>query len=80
VPLDGRGRVAGKIEIAIKGLPVEEDREPFLDDACAAAAEAAKAPGATEEKTREAIRLAVRRVASDWTGKKPIVDVLIVRV
>ncbi len=80
VPLDGRGRVAGKVEIAIKGLPVEEDREPFLDDACAAAAEAAKAPGATEEKTREAIRLAVRRVASDWTGKKPIVDVLIVRV
>jgi ribonuclease J len=80
VPLDGRGRVAGKVEIAIKGLPVEEDREPFLDDACAAAAEAATAPGATEEKTREAIRLAVRRVASDWTGKKPIVDVLIVRV
>ena len=29
------------------------------------------------EKLREAIRLAVRRVATQWTGKKPMVDVLI---
>jgi ribonuclease J len=27
---------------------------------------------------REAIRLAVRHVATRWTGKKPIVDVLII--
>ena len=30
------------------------------------------------EKLRESIRLGVRRVASSWTGKKPIVDVMIV--
>jgi ribonuclease J len=29
---------------------------------------------------REAVRLAVRRCANEWTGKKPVVDVLIVRV
>jgi ribonuclease J len=29
---------------------------------------------------REAIRLAVRRCASEWTGKKPVVDVLAVRL
>ncbi len=80
VPIDERGRVAGKVEVSIKGLPVEEDREPFLDDACAAAADAARAKGLTEERLREAIRLAVRRVATEWTGKKPIVDVMIVRV
>jgi ribonuclease J len=28
---------------------------------------------------RESIRLAVRRSATEWTGKKPVVDVLIVR-
>jgi ribonuclease J len=29
------------------------------------------------EKLRESVRLAVRRVAVSWTGKKPIVDVMI---
>ncbi len=27
---------------------------------------------------REAIRLGVRRIATDWTGKKPVVDVMLV--
>ncbi len=31
-------------------------------------------------KLKEAIRLAVRRRATAWTGKKPVVDVLLVRV
>jgi ribonuclease J len=29
---------------------------------------------------REDVRLAVRRVATEWTGKKPVVSVLFVRV
>jgi ribonuclease J len=29
---------------------------------------------------REAVRLAVRRCATEWTGKKPVVDVLVIRV
>ena len=32
------------------------------------------------ERLREDVRLAVRRVATRWTGKKPVVDVLIVEV
>ena len=35
---------------------------------------------ASEDKLREAVRLAVRRCATEWTGKKPVVSVLIVRV
>ena len=35
---------------------------------------------ATARRLREAIRLAVRKVATRWTGKKPIVDVLILEV
>jgi ribonuclease J len=30
------------------------------------------------EKLREKIRLAVRRTATRWTGKKPVVDVLLI--
>jgi ribonuclease J len=78
--LDDSGRLRGDVEIALEGIPVEEDRQAFLDEACAAASGAARKNGGKDDKVREEIRLAVRRCATDWTGKKPIVDVLIVRV
>jgi len=81
VPLGDDGRLAGEVELGLYGLPVEEDREAFVGEACAAAADAAKrAGGKGEGKLREDVRLAVRRCATEWTGKKPIVDVLMVRV
>ncbi|MBA3836601.1 MAG: MBL fold hydrolase, partial [Zymomonas sp.] len=69
------GKLIGEPQIRVQGVPVEEDRDPFIDEAVDAAASAAQGGGRDREKTREAIRLAVRRVASRWTGKKPIVDV-----
>ena len=79
VPLDTAGRLSGQVRLGLQGVPVEEDREAFLEEACQAATVAAGTKG-DEEKVREAIRLAVRRCATEWTGKKPVVDVLIVRV
>jgi ribonuclease J len=73
-------RVRGSVQISIDGVPVEEDRDAFLAEACQAAAEASQKNPGMAEKQREAIRLAVRRCATDWTGKKPVVNVLIVRV
>jgi ribonuclease J len=78
--MDDDGRVKGDAEIAIEGIPVEEDREAFLEEARAAAAAAGRKDSANEAKLREGIRLAVRRCATEWTGKKPVVDVLIIRV
>ncbi|MFL6845831.1 MAG: ribonuclease J [Allosphingosinicella sp.] len=78
--MDANDRVRGGVEIALEGIPVEQDREAFLEEACAAASEAAAKGGGSEDKLRESIRLAVRRCATEWTGKKPVVDVLIVRV
>jgi ribonuclease J len=80
VALDDDGRVQGEVEIGLEGIPVEEDRDAFLEEACEAAAAAAAKGAGNEEKLREAVRLAVRRVATDWTGKKPVVSVLLVRV
>jgi ribonuclease J len=78
--LDKGDRLRGEPSLQIQGLPVEEDREAFLSDA-ADAAEAAVNKGAPDEaKLREAVRLAVRRRATAWTGKKPIVDVSIIRL
>jgi ribonuclease J len=78
--LDADERVRGGVEIALEGIPVEEDREAFLEEVCRAAADAAEKGAASPDKLREAVRLAVRRCATDWTGKKPVVDVLIVRL
>jgi ribonuclease J len=63
------------------GVPVEEDKAAFL----AACAEAAEAAAAKSDPKRgapfaEAIRVAVRRVAREWTGKKPVTDVQVTRL
>jgi ribonuclease J len=78
VAFNGAEPISGGVEIGLQGVPVEDDRDAFLEQARAAAAKAAGTTG-SEEKVREAIRLAVRRCATEWTGKKPVVDVLIVR-
>ena len=80
IALDGRGAARGRPQVAIHGLPVEEDREAFLDEACNAAEDAAAKGARDDEALREAIRLAVRRCATEWTGKKPVVAVQFVRV
>jgi ribonuclease J len=77
VALGQRGLI-GQPQVRIQGVPVEEDREPFLDEAIEAVIGAVKQGGRDPEKLRETIRLAVRRVATRWTGKKPIVDVLLI--
>jgi ribonuclease J len=80
IALDAKGRPVGSAELGILGVPVEEDRDAFLDEARDAATNAArKSKDLDEAKLREAVRLAVRRCATDWTGKKPVVDVLVVR-
>jgi ribonuclease J len=80
VVIDGKGQVRGEPAVMIQGLPVEEDRGDFLIEARDAAADAANDGPRDEAKLREAIRLAVRRRATQWTGKKPIVDVSLIRV
>lgn len=72
------GRMLGRPQVKLQGIPVEEDRAPFTADAIEAAADAARNGGRDRERLREDIRLAVRRVATRWTGKKPIVDVLMI--
>ena len=80
VTVDAKDRLQGEVQIDVQGIPVEEDRAAFVQEACDAAAGAVAKNKGSEDKLREAVRLAVRRCATDWTGKKPIVSVLIVRL
>jgi len=74
VPVGSDGNLAGTPLVRPYGVPVEEDRDDFISDATDAAAKAFSA-GTDEDRSREAVRLAVRRCATLWTGKKPLVDV-----
>lgn len=75
-----KGQLMGEPQVRVQGVPVEEDRDEFLEEAAAAAAEAVQKAGRDREKLRESVRLAVRRAATRFTGKKPVVDVLILEV
>ena len=79
LPVGADGRLAGAPLIRPFGLPVEEDRDDFIADATEAATRAFTS-GSDEEKMREAVRLAVRRCATLWTGKKPLVEVMLLEV
>lgn len=75
-----RGNKLVDAEIRLQGIPVEDDRDAFIDDVIASLRAAVGKGAADLDKLREAIRLAVRRRAVDWTGKKPIVDVMLLKV
>lgn len=71
----------GDARLSAVGLPLEEDLEDFLEEA---RADVLKAIGKLKggrakdpEQRREAARLAARRAAKRWSGKKPQVEVLI---
>ncbi len=77
VAIGARGLI-GTPQVRIQGIPVEEDREPFLEETVGAVIAATKQGGRDRDKLRESIRLATRKVATRWTGKKPNVDVLLI--
>jgi ribonuclease J len=79
LPVGDDGQLAGKPLVRPFGVPVEDDRDDFIADATDAATRAFS-PGGDEEKMREAVRLAVRRCATLWTGKKPLVEVMLLQV
>ena len=79
VALDRKGKLIGEPVLRTQGVPVEEDKIAFLTEAAGEAAAVVGKGSSEEEALRERVRLAVRRTATRWTGKKPVVDVLLIR-
>ena len=72
-------KLIGDPVLRTQGVPVEEDKLAFLAEAADEATSVLSKGSQEEEALRERIRLAVRRTATRWTGKKPVVDVLLIR-
>ena len=76
------GKLLTDPRITLHGLPVEQDREDFLSRASDAAASAYDDSNKKHDDVHliDRVRVAVRRVAKEFTGKKPVTDVSIIRV
>lgn len=75
---DGKAEKAA--EVHCNGVPLDEDLDAFIEEANEEAIAAMRDWSSDIEKLRENVRLAIRRCAHRWTGKKPIVNVLIVEL
>jgi ribonuclease J len=79
LPVGQARKLAGRPMIRSFGVPVEADLDDFIADATDAATKAWD-PRGDSAKTLEAVRLAVRRCATLWTGKKPNIDVSVMDI
>lgn len=77
IAVHGRGQGAS-VDCVQRGLPVDpDDSAEFQRRLTRATLEAARVDMRDVAKRKEAIRLAARRAATEFTGKKPLVDVLL---
>ncbi|QDK32734.1 ribonuclease J [Sphingomonas sp. IC081] len=68
----------GHVQVAAIGLPLDEDYPKFVEEAQRDVAEALSRARKSDREVRvEAARLAARRAATRWSGKKPQVQVLL---
>ncbi len=82
IVLDSRGRLVGKLQIAAPGL-LDPAGDSELHAALAGAiSDAVKKAGLKggDDSLREAVRRAVRNKAREWSGKKPVTEIHLVRV
>lgn len=82
VALDGRGRLADEAQITVRGIldPDAPELDDLLDVAEAAVERLSKGQLKDDGQVREAVRVAVRRKLQGLTGKRPPVDVHLIRV
>lgn len=75
------GRAASPVEIGAIGLPLEEDMAPFVAEAQRDVVDAIDRMKADKRRDRlavaETVRLSARRAAQRWSGKKPVVQVML---
>jgi ribonuclease J len=75
------GKLASQVEVAAIGIPLEDDLADFVAEAQVDVADAVAGLKGDKKRDRralaEAVRLAGRRAAQRWSGKKPVVQVLL---
>ncbi len=75
------GKLAAPPSVIVLGVPVEEDRESFIDESIQVAEKAFyQAADRPEPQLIEHVRIALRRLARDYTGKKPVTEISFVRL
>ncbi len=75
------GKLVSPVEVAAIGIPLEEDMPSYIAETQADVAKALLGMKGDKRRDRAAIaemvRLTVRRAAQRWSGKKPVVQVML---
>ncbi len=75
------GKLATEPKIIVQGVPVEEDRDAFIEEAAQVVEKAFyQAADRDESRLIEHVRIALRRLARDYTGKKPVTEISLIRL
>jgi ribonuclease J len=75
------GQLAADPVIVMQGLPIEREADQFLEDCQSACTKALNQTGAkNRERLAEQARIAIRRVAREYTAKRPVTDVNIIQL
>ena len=81
VVLDRRGRLVGEPRVSAPGLAEEEDATGFLGRAIDAVADAVSGAGRNDdERVAESARRALKRLAKAMLGRRPQIEIHVVRV
>jgi len=79
--LDRKGALAAEPVINQQGLPVENDQTAFLEDCATAVEKTLKACGGrNRDHLAEQTRIALRRIAREYTAKRPVTEVNIIQL
>jgi ribonuclease J len=84
--MDDRGELLADAQVVVRGVPAPEglDSEKFTDSLAEAVEDAIDRLGKRDlkddEAVEEATRKAIRRLMREKTGKRPILDVSVVRL
>lgn len=75
------GKLTSVVEIAALGVPLEEDMDAFVLEARTDVEKTVRDLKGDKKRDRtaiaEAVRITVRRAAQRWSGKKPVVQVML---
>jgi len=80
VVMDRGGRLLAPPQVTVEGLPEDESWASLSERVAEAVASLNPGERLSDDKVREAARLAVRRALKDWHGKKPVTQVHLVRI
>lgn len=74
------GKMASEVQVIVQGVPLEDEAEAFRAECAELVARTVARGGKDRAQLTEQVRIAIRKLAREYTGKKPVAEVFILSV